>query len=62
MNSLPPLPELKKPVSEAQLERIVEHLIDIADDIFMHSNTTQEEYSEWYTSLIRWAASMGMGQ
>ena len=54
--SLPNFPILAKPTEDG-LERIIESLMDRADDAFMNGGATEAEYNAWLKSLNVWADS-----
>lgn len=55
---LPNFPEINERITEEQLERIIEKLIDAADKLLMNNSVNQEEYNEWFKQLRKWENSL----
>ena len=52
---LPIFPHIYNAVTEDQLERLIERLMDRADAALLSNDATQDQYDLWVKALNAWA-------
>ena len=52
---LPIFPTIYDPIPESQLERLIERLMDRADQALLTNKATETQYNSWIKALNSWA-------